>query len=86
MYRSAIGAPPRDPSTPGDDAVPRGLTPDEEAILTLLREDPEPVHLEGIVESAPFGVARVQAALFGLEVRSAVEQLPGGYYLARSGK
>ncbi len=86
MYAAAVGAPPPDLSTlPGSRPL-RGLTPDEEAILALLRDDPEPVHLEGIVESAPFGVARVQAALFGLEARSAVEQLPGGYYLARSGK
>ena len=64
----------------------RGLTPDEQAILVLLRDDPEPVHRDQLIDRAPFGVARVQTALFGLEARTAVEQLPGGYYLARPGK
>ena len=62
-----------------------GLAPDEEAALGLL--DPaEPLHLDDLAERAPFGIARLQAALFGLEIRGAVEQTPGRYYLLRPRK
>ncbi len=58
------------------------LPPDEVALLGLL--DPvEPLHLDDLAEKAPFGIARLQAALMGLEVRAAVEQTPGRYYLSR---
>ncbi len=58
------------------------LTEDEAAVLALLA-DPEPVHLDVLADRVPFGVARLQVALFGLEVRGAVEQLTGRYYLGR---
>ena len=58
------------------------MAPDETAVLALL-DDPEPVHLDVLADRAPFGIARLQAAIFGLELRGAVEQLPGQYYLAR---
>lgn len=58
------------------------LSDDEAAALALL-DDPEPVHLEVIADRAPFGISRLLVALFGLECRGAVEQLPGGYYLGR---
>ena len=81
MYRLALR-----PHGGGEpvDAGPnlRGISPDEEAVLALLN-DPEPVQLDALADRAPFGIARLQAALFGLEVRGAVEQLPGRYYLAR---
>lgn len=57
------------------------LSADEAKVLSLL-EDPEPVHLDALAEAAPFGVARLQAALFGLEARGAVDPLPGRYYVA----
>ena len=78
MYRSAAG--------PGPSAS-RGpnlsdLTPDEQDVLRMM--DPaEPIHLDQLADLAPFGVARLQAALFGLELRGAVEQSPGRYYLLR---
>jgi len=59
-----------------------GIAPDEAAVLALL-DDPEPVQLDALADRAPFGIARLQSALFGLEVRGAVEQLPGRYYLGR---
>ncbi len=59
-----------------------GISPDEAAVLDLL-DDPEPVQLDVLADLAPFCIARLQSALFGLEVRGAVEQLPGRYYLAR---
>jgi DNA processing protein len=60
----------------------RDLTQDERAVLDLL--DPvEAVHLDELAAQALFGIARLQAALFGLEVRGAVDQNAGGYYVLR---
>lgn len=59
-----------------------GLTDDERSVLSMLDEI-EPVQLDELADSAPFGVARLQAALFGLELRGAVDQTPGRYYLLR---
>ena len=79
MYQAALGP---GPAPPGKEAPNLGnLAPDEAAVLALL-DDPEPVHLDALAERAPFGVGRLQAALFSLEVRGAVEQLPGRYYLS----
>jgi DNA processing protein len=62
-----------------------GLTADEARMLEML--DPvEPVQLDDLAERAPFGIARLQTALFGLEIRGAVEQSPGRYYLLRPRK
>ncbi|HET9298854.1 MAG TPA: DNA-processing protein DprA [Candidatus Polarisedimenticolaceae bacterium] len=77
MYAGAVGSVP----VPGAPEVPLDLTDDEREVLCLLR-DPEPVHLDALAEAAPFGVARLQAALFGLEARGAVDPLPGRYYVA----
>lgn len=78
MYRGAIGPAP-DPRAVVGDAGPG--TPDEESVLALL--DPvEPLHLDELAERAPFGIARLHAALFGLELRGVVEVLPGGHYRA----
>jgi predicted Rossmann fold nucleotide-binding protein DprA/Smf involved in DNA uptake len=57
------------------------LSEDEKEVLSLL-EDPEPIHLDALAEAASFGVARLQAALFGLEARGAVDPLPGRYSVA----
>ena len=57
-------------------------SPDEVTLLELL--DPiEPLHIDELAEKVPFGIGRLQAALLGLEVRAAVEQTPGRYYLSR---
>lgn len=54
-------------------------TADERAVWDVL--DPvEPRHLDVVVTVVPFGVARLQAALFGLELLGAVERLEGGWY------
>lgn len=58
---------------------PIHATPDERAVLAAL--DPaEPLHVDVLADRVPFGVARLQAALFGLELRGAVDPLPGRYY------
>ena len=55
-------------------------TPDETAVLALL-DEVEPVHIDGLADRSPFGIARLQAALFGLLVRGDVEELAGNRYL-----
>ena len=62
-----------------------GISPDEAGVLGIL-ESTEPVHLEHLAGLVPFGIARLQTALFGLQVRGAVEQCPGGYYVLRPQK
>jgi DNA processing protein len=80
VYTPAIGPGP-EPEGPGaPDAA--GLSPDEVEILRLF-DDPEPVHGDLLAERAPFGIARFQTGLLGLELRGFVEQLPGRYYLLR---
>jgi DNA processing protein len=81
MYTaSMVETPESRPSTAHVRAQP--LTEDEVTVLRLL-DDPEPVHIDVLADQAPFGVARLHAALFGLELKGSVEQLPGRYYLAR---
>ena len=62
-----------------------GATPDEVATLALL-DDPRPVHVDVLADRAPFGIARLQSALFALVLRGSLDQLPGGYYVARPRK
>ncbi len=82
MYRARIGEKPdAAPSAPPAD----GHTADETALLAIVGVH-GPVHLDRIADEAPFGIARVQAALFGLEIRGAVEQTPGKYYVLRPRK
>ena len=81
MYRGAAGPDPAAEIPPNLE----GLSRDEKSVLNLL--DPvEPLQLDDLADRAPFGVARLQAALFGLEIRGAVEQTPGKYYLLRPRK
>ena len=88
MYRAALPAgkdnePPGVKKNDNDKNVAlEGLTPDEAAALSLL-DAAEPLHIDLLAERAPFGIARLQAALFGLVVRGAVEELIGRYYLSR---
>ena len=58
------------------------LTGDERSVLSML-DEVEPAQLDALADRASFGVARLQAALFGLEIRGAVDQTPGKYYLLR---
>ena len=62
-----------------------GLLPDEEAVLGLL-DTVEPLQLDDLAERAPFSFARLQTALFSLEVRGAVDSHPGCYYQRKSAK
>jgi len=82
MYRGRVGARPRGSAKA---AEAEGLNEDETALLAIVAEN-GPVHLDRLADEAPFGIARVQAALFGLEIRGAVEQTPGKYYVLRPRK
>jgi DNA processing protein len=79
MYRDALAATPSAESTA---APQQPLAPDEAAVLALF-DDPRPVHVDRLADAAPFGVARLQAALFSLVLSGAIETLPGGYYVVR---
>lgn len=79
MYRDALDAPP-EASAGRPEAPP--LLPDEAAVLALF-DDPRPVHVDKLADAAPFGIARLQAALFALVLRGAIEPLPGGHYVRR---
>jgi DNA processing protein len=81
IYRTAVGRGPREkardrPSNLAD------LTADETHVLGIVGRT-EPVHLDRLADQAAFGIARLQTALFGLEIRGAVEQQPGRYYVLR---
>lgn len=78
MYRGAAGPGPS--ASRGPDLS--DLTADEQVVLRML-DLAEPIQLDQLADRAPFGVARLQAALFGLELCGAVEQTPGRYYLLR---
>jgi len=83
-YRGAVG-----PGKAGENAeaavIWTDLTSDENDVLGILRGT-EPVQLDRLAELVPFGIARLQTALFGLEIRGAVEQSPGRYYVLRPQK
>jgi len=80
MYRGALRKAESDPIVaPIDDTA---LTPDELAVLGLFA-DSRAVHVDVLAEASPFGIARLQASLFGLAVRRRIDPLPGGYYVAR---
>ncbi len=62
-----------------------GLLPDEQAVLALL-DTVEPRQLDDLAQRAPFSFARLQTALFALEVRGVIDSHPGCYYQRRSEK
>jgi predicted Rossmann fold nucleotide-binding protein DprA/Smf involved in DNA uptake len=81
IYRGAVGpAPAREGAEPAVNTA--DLTSDERDVLGIL-SDTEAVQLDRLAELVPFGIARLQAALFGLEIRGAVEQTTGRYYVLR---
>lgn len=85
MYRrSLLPDPSTQPPAP-EAAAPRDEPPlgeDESAVLALF-DDPRPVHVDRLADAAPFGIARLQTALFGLALRGRIAPLAGGYYVAR---
>ena len=85
MYRAALAGGPPEPASAGAVAADRpipGLNPDESAVLALF-DDPRPVHVDRLADSATVGIARLQTALFGLVLRGCIDPMAGGYYVAR---
>ena len=81
LYLGAVGpGPAREGAERAVNAA--DLTNDERDVLGIL-SDTESVQLDRLAELVPFGIARLQAALFGLEIRGAVEQTTGRYYVLR---
>jgi DNA processing protein len=80
MYREALGpAPAVSGSRPAEARA--GATADEVEVLRLL-DAWEPVHVDDLAERVPFGVARLQAALLGLELRGLAVARAGGHWIA----
>jgi DNA processing protein len=81
LFRSSL--PERTTSAEDGAEEPVGLLPDEETVLRML--DPvEAQQLDVLAERAPFSFARLQTALFGLELRGVVDAHPGRYYSRKS--
>jgi predicted Rossmann fold nucleotide-binding protein DprA/Smf involved in DNA uptake len=81
IYRGAVQQP-----ASAESAAPEqlsGLLPDEETVLGLL-DTVEPRQLDDLAQRAPFSFARLQTALFALEVRGAIDSHPGCYYQRKS--
>jgi DNA processing protein len=64
-----------------DAAALSGLAPDESAVLRALTDDP--VHVDELAAAARLAPSQVLAALLGLELRGAVESLPGKRFRRR---
>jgi DNA processing protein len=67
---------------PAPDPPPVATDPDEMVVLGLL-DEARAHHVDRLAEAAPFGLGRLQLALLGLEVRGAIDSLPGGHYRRR---
>ncbi len=80
MYTSGLHAP-SPQAGPGAETAEKG-TIDERAVVAVL-DVVEPRHIDELAERVPLGTSRLQAALFGLVLRGAVEELTGRYYVLR---
>jgi DNA processing protein len=68
----------REPQPAPEPAEPEGLSPDEAKTWAALGA--EPLHVDDVAASAELAPGAVLAALLGLELRGAAEQLPGKRY------
>jgi len=82
FYRQVLPAGGELPEKTGTGPDLGDLTDDEKQVLGML-DSIEPVHSDDLALAAPFDVARLQVALFGLQLRGAVDLEPGRYYLLR---
>ncbi len=62
--------------------VPENLTASEQAIFKLLSAD-EPAHIDQLAVSSRLAVPELTSALFGLEMRELVRQLPGKCFVRK---
>lgn len=81
LYRAAL---PAGGLTPPATTRP-ALTPlsDDESTVIALLDEVEPMHVDQLAAAVPFNIARLQSALFGLQLQGAVDLEPGRYYLRR---
>jgi len=82
MYRAALEPPPG-PGSRREDAPEAPAAGSDEATVLALLGPVEPLHIDRLAERVPFGIARLQAALFALLLAGSVEEQPGRYYLCR---
>jgi len=83
MYAGALTTAPSLPGSPSREPILSARGSADEMALVRLLDRAEALHLDDLAEAAPFGLARLQLALLGLQVQQAVEALPGGYYRRR---
>jgi DNA processing protein len=85
LYAKAVG-PKLTAGQIGDPNAAQGVLDvgtDDEMALHQILDRAEAIHLDDLAERAPFGLARLQLALLGLQLQGAVEALPGHYYRRR---
>jgi len=82
VSRSAIAPPAASPASPGTDPPSRCAARDEERLLLGLL-GPEPKHIDLLIAESRLASSTVAAALLGLELRRAIRQLPGKYFVRR---
>lgn len=58
------------------------LTPEEEIVMNVLRNSPDPMQINLLVVECDIPVARLSTLLFNLELKGAVRNLPGARYKA----
>jgi DNA processing protein len=70
------------PATPGQKELPLtgDLSAGQKTVLGLLKAD-EALHVDQLVEASQLGSAEVLTALFELEIRGLIRQLPGKFFL-----
>jgi DNA processing protein len=81
MYRAALLPA---PAPPGGTAGPVAEATGDEAEVLRLLDAWESVHVDELAERVSFGIARLQAALLGLELRGLATQR-AGHWLAKPG-
>ncbi|MGI8566492.1 MAG: DNA-processing protein DprA [Pyrinomonadaceae bacterium] len=61
---------------------PADLSPEERAVFRLLSPD-EPVHIDALAVASKIALPQVTGALFGLEMRELIRQLPGKCFVKK---
>ncbi len=61
---------------------PADLSPEERAVFRLLSPD-EPVHIDALTVASKIALPQVTGALFGLEMRELIRQLPGKCFVKK---
>jgi len=65
----------------GESAAILNLTPEEAQVFEML--DPYPIHIDELSRKLNMGIGRLSGILLNLELKGAVSQRPGKYFLLR---